>query len=1025
MLSLKEKIRQSGDPASQYRGAPFWALTGDLQADELIEQIRNFKKMGLGGFFLHARIGLETEYLSEEWFDLIRVCVEEARKLDMKAYLYDEDRYPSGDAGALAVKDHPEFRSQRIFLEEIEFENVKNYSLPENTVSIFAAKHAGNDKKIKDLRRIQQTSEVNEEEFMLVFTKGEAQHNSWYNGYCYLDTLNKDAVKYFIELTHEQYYKHFKDDFGTVIPAIFCDEPRYGFVSTMLPWEDETVYSTPWNDQLRENIRNNHGIDIFEYLPALFFDIENNQYPSERYCYIAELTALFLDSFMNTVYQWCEEHNIMLTGHMIGEDTLATQSWSCGSCMRAYKYFGMPGVDQLGEMTRGYQVAKQLSSAARQLGKPLRLTETYGCTGWDFPLAGHKALGDWQVVSGINFRCQHLAHYTIRGEAKRDYPASISYQSPWNSEYSHIENYFSRLNLMLTGNEEKRDILLFSPIESAWMQIKKDLWCDKDIAGFDREFIAVQNELLKNQLDFDFADEVLALELGNVIQSGNGTPLLQIGKAAYKMVILPSMITIRQTTVDLLEKFITAGGKVFACGSLPCRINGKESAEKLNCFTAKLNKIPLKKLSDAAEYLRRVEVTAKENKRSDSILYMESAGKDCEYLFLVNTGYPLDTVIENSSVLRCPAVAERTLAVNNATLYWNVSEKYDRYMEFIPESGALLPLEVKFIDGKAVIPVSMDALASKMIIRTAGNWQEPSETELLNVKMDSSNVLLLDSFEASFPPSKEFTKPLLATALDDEIRKKIGLPKRNFMMIQPWFRKKFQLAEKRASAPVELRKIFRIDTLPAGDVFLALEEPELYEISINGKVIDNSTEGFFIDKAICKIKLPANVLQPGENTLLCRCIYSEKHPGLEAMYILGDFGVKLDGNDGVITAKNEKLSIGDISGQGYPFYSGNITYSFQVPPQAKEVEITSFKGAVASVRYQNMVLPPVINAPGEITLPPGGGNLEITICISPRNLFGPFYWPGKLSSCGPDQFTCTKNPVRQLTEAGLTDISIN
>ena len=31
----------------------------------------------------------------------------------------------------------------------------------------------------------------------------------------------------------------------------------------------------PLTDQLRENIRNNHGIDIFEYLPALFFDIEN------------------------------------------------------------------------------------------------------------------------------------------------------------------------------------------------------------------------------------------------------------------------------------------------------------------------------------------------------------------------------------------------------------------------------------------------------------------------------------------------------------------------------------------------------------------------------------------------------------------------------------------------------------------------------------------------------------------------------------------------------------------------------
>ncbi|MBF0246280.1 MAG: hypothetical protein HQL31_13615, partial [Planctomycetes bacterium] len=65
-------------------------------------------------FFMHSRNGLKTPYLSEEWFDCIGACVDKARELGMKAYLYDEDRFPSGDAGGLVTRDHPEFRAVTI-----------------------------------------------------------------------------------------------------------------------------------------------------------------------------------------------------------------------------------------------------------------------------------------------------------------------------------------------------------------------------------------------------------------------------------------------------------------------------------------------------------------------------------------------------------------------------------------------------------------------------------------------------------------------------------------------------------------------------------------------------------------------------------------------------------------------------------------------------------------------------------------------------------------------------------------------
>lgn len=101
MLYDKSKSRKLSEklfaaPTSEYRGAPFWAWNDKLDKQQLIYQIEQFKKMGLGGFHMHVRCGLETPYLSPEFMDLIKSCVIKAEKSGMKAYLYDEDRWPSG-----------------------------------------------------------------------------------------------------------------------------------------------------------------------------------------------------------------------------------------------------------------------------------------------------------------------------------------------------------------------------------------------------------------------------------------------------------------------------------------------------------------------------------------------------------------------------------------------------------------------------------------------------------------------------------------------------------------------------------------------------------------------------------------------------------------------------------------------------------------------------------------------------------------------------------------------------------------
>lgn len=102
------------NPGMEFRGKPFWSWNGKLEKGELLRQVHIMKDMGFGGFFMHSRTGLITEYLDKEWFDLINVCADEAEKLGMEAWLYDEDRWPSGTAGGMVTEKTKAYRLETI-----------------------------------------------------------------------------------------------------------------------------------------------------------------------------------------------------------------------------------------------------------------------------------------------------------------------------------------------------------------------------------------------------------------------------------------------------------------------------------------------------------------------------------------------------------------------------------------------------------------------------------------------------------------------------------------------------------------------------------------------------------------------------------------------------------------------------------------------------------------------------------------------------------------------------------------------
>ena len=103
-------------PSAEYRGAPLWSWNDRLETDRLLRQVDSLSEMGMGGFTMHCRVGLDTEYMGQDFLEATRKCAERAAEKDMLACLYDDDRWPSGCAGGLVTRDNPEFGVHHILL---------------------------------------------------------------------------------------------------------------------------------------------------------------------------------------------------------------------------------------------------------------------------------------------------------------------------------------------------------------------------------------------------------------------------------------------------------------------------------------------------------------------------------------------------------------------------------------------------------------------------------------------------------------------------------------------------------------------------------------------------------------------------------------------------------------------------------------------------------------------------------------------------------------------------------------------
>ena len=985
------------DPPSIYRSAPFWAWNDRLEPERLCRQIEQMHLAGMGGFFMHSRDGLKTPYLSEEWFACVDACVEQARRLGMKAYLYDEDRFPSGSAGGIVTRDRPDLGVHLLVA-------LRQERAPAEMERIgdFAVKF-DDSAKVRDYRSLKKGDRPADGETLISFAVAPSDPERWFNDAPYLDVLSAEAVDQFVNLTHQAYADRFGKDFGGVIPAIFTDEPNYSHGSISM---DGLAATLPWTKHLPRQFKRRRGYDLRDHLVELTFALPGEGFSKVRHDYYRTLTELFVENFSVRIGRWCGRNGIALTGHYLAEGTLPLQVQHVGAAMPHYPYQQWPGIDMLTDQRDEIATVKQCTSVADQLGRERVLSELYGCTGWDWPLEGHKFNAEWQYVLGVNFRCPHLSFYSLAGAGKRDYPASIFPHSPWWKYYRTVEDYFARMSVMLTRGKCVRDVLMIHPIESAWgLFTATPDWKEAPSTGpvveLDKAFQSLLAGLLDGQYDYDLADESLLERYGTVAKDE-----LRFGKMKYRLVLVPPAATLRASTVALLKEFVSAGGRVLFTGSTPERIDGETSEELSQLLeqSGTCSPDPKAVVEAIEERLdRRVSITEK-GRRTENIWTM---------LRKVKGGYLL-------FVQSCDRQAGHDVHVcvrgGNPVVLWDAMTGNRRRVESASGSGS--------VEFDLHLPPTGSALVSVGLRVDADEPLEPVEVVSTVPVSPAWKIELLEpnSFPLDFCRFRvgegDFSAAVPVLLADEKIRTGFGLPERDYAAQQPWYLAATGRADRKPLGRCEMMFNFHVSESPAS-LHVAIERPEDFEIILNGQTVGSEPTGWWVDEDLKTIDISGAVAD-GDNELLLRFDYRSDME-LEDLHLIGPFGVRRTGAkptfDGyTLTAPPTELPAGSWVGQGLDFYGGAVKYRIGVPDSVRsavedgrrvrlalpEVECTA---AAIHVGDETFVLPwPPMSADITEALTAGAEEVCVEVIGGRKNILGPLHTPWG-GWTGPNHFS--------------------
>jgi len=967
------------DPPREYSTAPLWVWNDMLTEDQIRRTLRDLAGQKVKQAFVHPRPGLMTPYLSDDWFRLWEAALDEAERLDMNVWIYDENSYPSGFAGGWVPELMPEARGRGL-----RFQVVKSpKDVGKDVLGVYALDEDG----FEDITAKVRSGDVPKAERYMIARVQRAANSPWTGGRCYVDLLHPGVTDKFIEVTMEAYRKRLGEHFGRRIPGWFTDEPHLSPAGG----------SPHWSDRLPELFRKRWGYDLVANLPSLHMPV--GDWKRVRHNYYRLLLEQFIECWGRPCYEYCEKHNLQFTGHYWehgwpraghGGDNMAMYAWhQCPAIDNLMNLYSEGVSGQFGNS----RTVKELSSVANQLGRRRTLCEAYGAGGWDLRFEDMKRIGDWLVVLGVNTLDEHLSYITIRGTRKRDHPQSFSYHEPWWDAYHVMAQYFTRLSAATSHGQQVNHILVLEPTTAAWMY-QPDRSTQKHMMEIGETFQQLVNQLERSQVEYDIGCEDIIGRHGSVDVQKQNAARFVVGRRRYHTVVLPPLTeNLDEPTMVLLDKYAGGGGRVLCCGPPPERVDGgltdraKKAATNPGWKDVTADELPklLRDLDDDFAIHRAAD-------DQGLLFHQRRRLDDGELLFLVNTSIEHPTSGRIQSRLRG---AEQWMPqTGQAHLYPFSADGNGIKLSYkLPPCGSLL-----LFLSKESLPSGEVCPASSTIVKPSGG---------LSIRRLGPNVLTLDFVDVT--AGGETKENLYCYPAAQFVFQKHGLEK------NPWdhavqFRDEIIRTTFPADSGFEAVYRFRIEQQVPGNLEIVVERPDLYEIACNGQSVKAKPDEWWLDRAFGRLDL-AGVAKVGKNEVKLKASPMSMFHEIEPAYVLGDFALR-PAEAGYAIVPPKPLDLRGWNEQGLPLYAEGVAYSEQFeiakPAGRYVVRLPSWYGSVAEVRVNGESAGYIVSQPWEVDVTdrirPGRNAVEVRVIGTLKNTLGPHHGKPVLGKAWPWDF---------------------
>lgn len=935
------------NPPAKNRIKPFWFWNGDMNEEEIDIQLKEMADKGLGGVFICARQGLKIPYLSKEWFERVKYASERAEEYGLEVWLYDEYPYPSGMSGGEVLIKNPDAVQLSVSCKSFVVENggeiefnlgwhdilyAKAFPMKDDCICFDDPISLEDDIGNLQTQEIYQAQDgltsYNKKRFFTYgpqhILKTRLPEGKWkimtyhavaiYDNFKYFgkyfDPCRKEAVKTFIETTHNRYTKYMGEKFGKTIFGIFSDE-----VALFDP--------IPWSKKFPEYFFEKKGYNILDHLVAL----NCSSYPKAyqiRYDFYDAINQMFVESYHKQISDWCKENNILYATEVPSRRMSALRYSTVVGGDTAHEKLGRELEWIYDTYMYSYRSnAKAISSMTRQLGQQYAMVESFHSVGWTMTLQDAKWMFDRLCASGINFYNIHAFYYTLDSLAKHDAPPSHFLQNPYWKHYRKLSDYAGRLSVWISNTEADISVAVLDPTASLWAYRAHphvfNLYAAEDeqesvlCKRIGTDWITICKELLYDQIDYEHLDA----EMLETAEIKDGT--ISLGRAAYKVLVIPSTPFIEEGAYKKIRAFAESGGKIISLGILPHTIidKGEEAIDWSDFgwnekpgrihFEDIANKTWSSECEKMAE--RAFEISVDEPFRKTVI---SSVRKDDGkyYVFLTNQG-------KESVYITVKPIWTDTVYAQELFIESGMRQKIDVSENIV----ALRPYESRLLcytseaENESIIT---DNECKDIVLDTFGE---------LPVSITGGNILRFDKFSIS-RDRKEWYGTTAGTFIEQ--CSKISIVESGDIK----FKQVFAVPTKlniNYPCKVYYKAEFEAEYLPEKiGILMDLHAiQKTYVMTVNGKQIntDNFTKVFVNDHSnrLCDI---SSLVQKGVNLLEIEVEVTKDSDGIrDPLYLYGDFGVRIfEGGRAIITDIPKKAEFKTNYIEGFPYYSGTVSF---------------------------------------------------------------------------------------------------